>query len=218
MVIGRATDLEAHRPGVDNRAQPDRLRASTNNRTDRFHKKGTEMTTLNLNDVFAELNATMEAAEQTREVAVAKAKEARDKKVNAAKEAFAKASAEAAETLAKVSAEVQAKTDAKLREVAEGHFEAGGTLDEFADAYGKSVVTTRNHLRELGVDVPQGKRGAKAKYDEKTQVEIAKAWHAGNSRARLELALERDVTEATMRSWAVKHGVFVPKPRATVDA
>lgn len=102
-----------------------------------------------------------------------------------------------------------------LARFAKDHFKAGKTLEAFAKLYGKSVPTTRNHLKELGVEVPVGKRGVKSKYTEAQQEAIAKAWKNGTTRDRLKLALDKGVTEATMRNWAIEHGVYEPKKRET---
>ena len=101
----------------------------------------------------------------------------------------------------------------ELEKLAKAHFKAGKTLEAFAKLYGKSVPTTRNHLKELGVEVPAGKRGVKSKYTEDQQKAIAQEWKDGTTRQRLQLALKKDVTEATMRNWAIEHGVYEPKKR-----
>lgn len=152
------------------------------------------------------LNDTLNAAFSTFHNKVDTAEQARDKKVNDAKAAFAKTEAEA-----------KGKLDKVVKDAANAHFDNGGTLEEFAEAYGKSVVTTRNHLKELGAVVPVGKKGAKAKFDQAKRDEIAKAWHEGNTRTRLELALKHGVTEPTMRNWAIDAGLYTPKKRGEAE-
>lgn len=112
---------------------------------------------------------------------------------------------------------LSAETDRNvlITRLANAHFEAGKTLEAFAKLYGKSVPTTRNHLKELGVEVPVGKRGVKSKYTIDQQKAIAQEWKDGTTRQRLQLALKKDVTEATMRNWAIEHGVYEPKKRET---
>lgn len=100
-----------------------------------------------------------------------------------------------------------------ITRLAKAHFEAGKTLEAFAKLYGKSVPTTRNHLKELGVEVPVGKRGVKSKYTVAQQKEIAQEWKNSSGRSRTKLAYDKDVTEATMRNWAIEHGVYKPKKR-----
>ena len=111
-------------------------------------------------------------------------------------------------------AKARKTADTATMKAANEFFENGGTLDEFAEAFGKSTVTTRNKLRELGVDVPLAKRGAKSKFSDDQKAEISAQWFHANKRDRLMLALEKDVTEATMRAWAIESGVYTPVKRA----
>lgn len=157
------------------------------------------MTTLNdtLNTTFAALNNTVANAEVKRDEAIGKAK------------------ADFAATEAKA----KDKADKALKTAAETFFLNGGTLDEFAEAYGKSTVTTRNHLKALNVDIPAGKKGAKSKHTDAEKLEIATAWKTGDKKARAQLTIDNDVTEATMRNWAIELGVYVPvKREAKVEA
>lgn len=112
-------------------------------------------------------------------------------------------------------AKARKTADTATMKAANEFFDNGGTLDEFAEAYGKSTVTTRNKLRELGVDVPLAKRGAKSKFSDEQKAEIASQWFHSDKRGRLTLALEKDVTEATMRAWAIESGVYTPVKRST---
>ena len=112
-------------------------------------------------------------------------------------------------------AKARKTADTATMKAANEFFENGGTLDEFAEAYGKSTVTTRNKLRELGVDVPLAKRGAKSKFSDDQKAEIAAEWFHADKRGRLTLALDKDVTEATMRTWAIEFGVYTPVKRST---
>lgn len=139
--------------------------------------------------------------------AVALAEQERDAVVEQAEAGFAKVKTLAEKNRAKA-----------LKKVANDFFDQGGTVDEFAEAYGKSTVTTRNHLKAAGVAVPQGKKGAKSKHTEADQVALAEAWKDATGKDRMRLALDNDVTEATMRAWAIKHGVYVPAKREKVDA
>lgn len=138
--------------------------------------------------------------------------------------AFEKAEATATktrdETVAKANADfatevLSAETDrnVEIARLAKAHFESGKTLEAFAKLYGKSVPTTRNHLKELGVEVPAGKRGVKSKYTEDQQKAIAQEWKDSSGRKRTKLAYDKDVTEATIRNWAIEHGLHDPKTR-----
>lgn len=157
------------------------------------------MTVINtkLNNIFATLDGLVLNATAERDAAIA----------------TANADFAAAEAKAK------GEFDKALAEEAKTFFANGGTLDEFAEAYGKSTVTTRNHLKALDVEVPVGKKGAKSKYSDAEKLDIATAWKKGDRKTRLTLALEKDVTEATMRNWAIELGVFEPvKREAKADA
>lgn len=154
------------------------------------------------------LNDTLNAAFATLNNAVANAEAKRDEAIGKAKAAFATTEDKATGTFQEA-----------LKKAADKHFDQGGTLDEFAEAYGKSAVTTRNHLKAAGVDIPAGKKGAKSKHTDAEKLEIANAWKTGDKKARAQLTIDNDVTEATMRNWAIDLGVYVPvKREAKVEA
>lgn len=153
------------------------------------------------------LNDTINAFESTFQNAVAKAEAAKDT-------AVAKAEAKLAE--AKASAE-KARA-AELKTTAEKFFADGGTLDQFTEAYGKSGVTTRNHLKAVGVAIPAGKKGKRSKVAEDEQKAIAQDWKTATTQERLDMAAKLGITDATMRQWAIKHDVYTPVKRETADA
>lgn len=121
---------------------------------------------------------------------------------------------------ARAYSDAQGTLDKVVKDLAKEFFKAeDATVEDFAKLYGKSSVTARKLLKVLGVNLPEGKRGAKAKYDEDGRREIAQAWldAKGNTKARLRLALDKDVTEATMRAWAIDLGLFTPKKRGETE-